>query len=390
MKKRLAKTLSLLLTLCTVFALCAATASAADAPAGDGYVIGYDIYFVGNTWSVQLWKEFESAVKRHSDKVSEVIYVESEEGKGTTFFISLPIERSYFAEEQIDEEAIPVYKEAVMVEPDESEGATTTSNIKTHSILVVEDNEELLQLMLNLLHREYNVFTAENGRDGIEIMEHENIDLVISDIMMPEMDGIELCRYIKGKIEFSHIPVILLTAKNQEEDRAEAYESGADGFISKPFSLKVLHTRIRNLLKNKERMARDFKNQFVFEVKNLNYTSLDEDFMQRAIDCVCNHLDDPDFDQLQFAAEMNTSKSTLYNKLKSLSGLNTSAFIRNIRLKSAARLMEEKKSIRISELAYAVGFNNPKYFSACFKKEFNMLPSEYIESYFPEKIPYIA
>lgn len=199
--------------------------------------------------------------------------------------------------------------------------------------------------------------------------------------MMPEMDGIEFCKQVKGKLEFSHIPVILLTAKNKEEDRAEAYESGADGFISKPFNLTVLHARIKNLLKTKERTARDFKNQLVFEVKDLNYTSIDEEFMQKAIDCVNRHLDDPDFDQPQFIDEMGTSKSTLYKKLKSLTGLNTSSFIRNIRMKAAIKIMEEKKGIRVSELAYAVGFNDPKYFSSCFKKEFGMLPTEYMERF---------
>ena len=203
---------------------------------------------------------------------------------------------------------------------------------------------------------------------------------------MPEMDGMEFCKYVKGKLEISHIPVILLTAKNKEEDRAEAYEVGADAFISKPFNLAVLHARIRNLLKYKERMAHEFKKQLVFELKDLNYTSLDEDFMQRAIDCVNNHLEDCEFDQPQFADEMKTSKSTLYKKLKSLTGLNTSAFIRNVRLKSACRIMEEKgNSIRISELAYAVGFNDPKYFSACFKKEFGVLPSEYLDQFVVEK-----
>ena len=122
--------------------------------------------------------------------------------------------------------------------------------------------------------------------------------------MMPVMDGIELCKYVKNKLEISHIPVLLLTAKNKEEDRAEAYEVGADAFISKPFNLTVLHARIRNLLKSKERAAHDFKNQLAFEVKDLNYTSLDEEFMQRAIDCVNRHLEDCDFGQLQFVDEM--------------------------------------------------------------------------------------
>ncbi|WP_321332565.1 two-component regulator propeller domain-containing protein [uncultured Bacteroides sp.] len=313
------------------------------------------------------------------------IVVESAVGKGTTFFVTIPIDRSYFKEEEIDEETMPAQKTILGVEENIND-SKRIDDVKAHSILVLEDNLDLLQLMVKLLGREYNVFTGENGKEGIEIIENEDIDLVVSDIMMPEMDGIELCKYVKSKLEFSHIPVILLTAKNTEEDRAEAYESGADGFISKPFNLTVLHARIKNLLKYKERMAHDFKNQLVFEVKDLNYTSIDEEFMQRAIDCVNKHLDNPDFDQPQFIEEMGTSKSTLYKKLKSLTGLNTSAFIRNIRLKAACRIMEEKRSIRVSELAYAVGFNDPKYFSSCFKKEFNMLPTEYIERFIPEKM----
>ena len=226
------------------------------------------------------------------------------------------------------------------------------------------------------------MFAAENGKEGIAVLENEDIDLIVSDVMMPEMDGIEFCKYVKGNLEISHIPIILLTAKNKEEDRAEAYEVGADAFISKPFNLTVLYARIRNLLKYKERMAHDFKNSLVFEVKDLNYTSLDEDFIQRAINCVNEHLENCDFDQPQFADEMRTSKSTLYKKLKSLTGLNTSAFIRNVRLKAACRIMEEKgTNVRVSELAYAVGFNDPKYFSACFKKEFGLLPSEYMERF---------
>lgn len=311
------------------------------------------------------------------------ICVESEEQRGTEFIVTLPIDRAYFEEEQIDEEAVlPVQKTIIYNEVSEESKVGLEKDVQHNSLLVVEDNEELLQLMVRLLRREYNIYTAENGKDAVTVLENEEIDLIVSDVMMPVMDGIELCKYVKGKLEISHIPVILLTAKNKEEDRAEAYEVGADAFISKPFNLAVLHARIRNLLKYKERMAHDFKNQLVFEVKELNYTSVDEDFMQRAIDCVNRHLEDCDFDQSQFVEEMGTSKSTLYKKLKSLTGLNTSAFIRNIRLKAACRIMEDKKSgLRISELAYAVGFNDPKYFSVCFKKEFGILPTEYQERF---------
>ena len=332
---------------------------------------------IGTGIGLSLTKDL---VELHGGTIS----VESEVDHGTEFMVRIPIERSYYDEEQIDDEAISLMQNPVNYEDTQEDADVETQEvtIKANTILLVEDNGELLHLMTKLLSREYNVFTAQNGKEGIAVLEKEDVDLIVSDVMMPEMDGIEFCKYVKGHLEMSHIPMILLTAKNKEEDRAEAYEIGADAFISKPFNLTVLHARIRNLLKYKERMARDFKNQIVFEVKDLNYTSLDEDFIQRAIHRVNNHLEDPNFDQAQFADEMRTSKSTLYKKLKSLAGLNTSSFIRNVRLKAACRIMEEKgTNVRVSELAYAVGFNDPKYFSSCFKKEFDMLPSEYIERF---------
>ena len=310
------------------------------------------------------------------------INVESKSGKGTTFFITIPIERSYFKLEEIEDENLPVQNDVAEEKYEKQELAPEEEEKpKSHTLLLVEDNEDLLQIMVRLLGREYNVFTARNGKEGVEIIENQDIDLVVSDIMMQEMDGIEFCKYIKAKLEYCHIPVILLTAKTKEEDRAEAYDSGADGFIIKPFNLIVLHARIRNLLKTKERTAHDFKNQLVFEAKELNYTSLDEDFLKQAIDIVNKHLGDSEFEKSQFVDEMGTSRATLDRKLKSLTDLSTSAFIRNIRLKAACRILEEKKNVRISELAYAVGFNDPKYFSACFKKEFGMHPSEYKERF---------
>lgn len=312
------------------------------------------------------------------------IRVESEEGQGATFIVTLPISRSAYKEEQIEESALPPIAPDPALLPENEPAETDPKEKSNYSLLLVEDNEDLLALMVKLLGREYPVFTARNGKEAIRVIESNDIDLIVSDVMMPEMNGVELCQYVKGNVDICHIPIILLTAKNKEEDRIEAYESGADAFLSKPFNLSLLHARIKNLLRGKERTARDFKKQLVFEAQELNYTSLDEDFLQRAISCVQKHLDNSEFDQQQFMEEMATSKSTLYKKLKSLTGLNTSAFIRNIRLKAACQIIEEKKRVRISELAYAVGFNDPKYFSACFRKEFGMLPSEYMERYHPE------
>lgn len=310
------------------------------------------------------------------------VEVVSELGQGSEFIVKLPIEISYFEDSEIDAAKLESLPQPVV---DESmvkiEKGNKRSAGNTFTVLVVEDNEEILQLIQRLLGNEYHVLTSMNGKEAMLVLEHEKTDLIVSDIMMPEMDGIELCKMLKNDIEYSHIPIILLTAKTDERDRAVAYESGADAFISKPFNLNVLHARIKNLLKNRERIAHDFKSQLVFDMKEMNITNLDETFLQKAIDCVNRHLDDSAFDQQQFSEEMNVSKSTLYNKLKTLTGLNTSAFITNIRMKTACKIMDQNHTIRISELAYAVGFNDPKYFSSCFKKEFNMRPSEYIERF---------
>ena len=250
-------------------------------------------------------------------------------------------------------------------------------------ILIVDDAAFMRMMIKDILTKNgYNIAgEAENGAKAVEKYAELKPDLVLMDITMPEMDGIELCRRIKENIETSHIPIILFTAKNKEEDRVEAYESGADGFISKPFNLSVLHARISNLLRSRQRAMKDFKKQLVFEAKELDFTSLDEEFLQRAIECVNRHLDDAEFDQTQFLEEMHTTKSTFFRKLKSLTGLNYSSFIRNIRMKAACRIMEEKKRVRVSELAYAVGYNDPRYFSVCFKKEIGMQPSEYMEKF---------
>jgi signal transduction histidine kinase/ligand-binding sensor domain-containing protein/CheY-like chemotaxis protein len=331
---------------------------------------------IGTGIGLSLTKDL---VELHKGEIS----VESEVGVGTTFYIKLPINQESYTENEIDD--YTYLPKTVLTdtfendENDENDELEEIETLKHYSLLLIEDNEELLQLMMKLLSREYNVFTAKNGKDGIEILETEDIDLAVSDIMMPVMNGIEFCKAVKSKFEISHVPIILLTAKTKEEDRIEAYDSGADGFISKPFNLNVLHSKIKNLLKSKERTAQEFKKQFIFEVKDMNFTSMDEEFLARAIDCVHKHIDDTNFDQQHFADALSISKSTLYKKLKSLTGLNTSSFIRNIRLKTACKIIDEKKKLRISELAYAVGFNDPKYFSACFKKEFGLIPSEYLD-----------
>ena len=312
------------------------------------------------------------------------IHVESEVDKGTQFFVEIPIEREAYSNEEI----IEITEESIVKEPiadltlyEQTVEPIKPYNEETPRILLAEDNEELLSVMVKLLSREYRILKAANGREALEMVRDEDVDLVVSDIIMPEMTGIELTTQIKSDIETCHIPVVLLTAKSTEEHRDEGYTAGADAYLTKPFNLSALHVRIKKLLKTKERVANDFKKQLVFEVKGLDYTDMDEKFLQDAIDCVNRHLSESEFDVPQFISEMATSRTTLHKKLKSLTGLNATGFVRNIRLKAACKVMDQNKTIRISELAHAVGFNDPKYFSFCFKKEFGLQPTEYFEKY---------
>ena len=250
---------------------------------------------------------------------------------------------------------------------------------RMYTILIVDDNEELRVLVSNLLAAYFHIEMASGGEEALCLLAEKPVDLVVSDIMMPGMDGIELCAKIKETFEYCHIPVILLTAKNTDDSRIEGYDSGADGYVTKPFNFKLLHAQIVNQLRKLERKGSHFRNQLVFEIEALEYTSMDEDFMRRAMACVNAHIDDGEFSQADFTREMNTSRTVLTEKLKSLTGLTPTAFMVDIRLRAAYRLLEQQRHMRIADLAYAVGFNDPKYFSTCFRKKFGISPKEFIE-----------
>ena len=337
------------------------------------------------------------------------ISYESEEGKGTTFYITLPINKESFDLTQIDEKnKVDINKPmSAVLDLEEEESllgndfvltdkisknvATDTMKPKeiadssdedAYTILVVEDNLELLMLMKQLLSRKYKVETARHGREAVELIEKTELDLIISDVMMPVMDGYELVKYVKNSVGYRHLPIIMLTAKTQETDKMDALTVGADEYMTKPFKMKELLLRIDNMIANRQRITREFKQQSIEEVKVKNVTmpSPDNEFLEKAMTCVHNHLDDSDYDRDSFASDMGMSASSLYNKLRAVTGMNATSFIRDIRMKEACRLAKSTPGIRVSDLAYSVGYKDPKYFSTIFKKEFGMQPSEYIES----------
>lgn len=304
------------------------------------------------------------------------IEVESELGKGSAFTVTIPIAREAFGEEEIEDSSQMVIdgasRDASEPEPAGRRGAAT--------VLVVEDDDDLLVMLRKLLGQSYNVVTAYNGREALEVLDNEAVALVLTDVMMPVMDGVELTRQLRGRKDIANCPVIMLTAKHDDEARAEAYKAGADAYITKPFNTSVLLARIQNLLQQRRNTDAEVSEKLFGGIKDMKLGTTDQDFLNACIRAVQQHIADADFDLPMFARVMNASKSTLYKKLRALTGLNTSAFIRSVRMKSACELLRNNPKAHISDVAYAVGYNDPKYFSSCFKKDFGCLPSEYVAS----------
>ena len=312
------------------------------------------------------------------------IECQSEENVGTTFTVRFPIDEDSYKETEIDLMADSPQQRKLLENHIETEEIYEIPTVRSdghrdYSMLIVEDNFELLELMSRLLAPKYNIYTARNGRQALNVIRHHDLDIVITDVMMPVMDGIELTREIKNSPDFGQLPVVMLTAKTAEEDFMTGFETGADAYITKPFKLDALQLRIDNIIQNRERIRRKFISQTDFKVEEQHYSSPDEIFIQKCIDIVKQHLDDSDFDREQFATAVCVSSSTLYNRLRALTGQNITGFINSIRLKEACRIMRQQPDIRINELSMDVGFNTPKYFTKCFKKEFGFLPSEFLE-----------
>ena len=333
------------------------------------------------------------------------IRCESLEGEGTIFTITLPIRKNAYAPDEIDvsnkrktvdQKAIQQVSQEVNLEAPNSEEedkpklAPVRQSIfirkNASKILVVEDNEELLALMLQVLSKNYHVFTAKNGKQAMNIIMKEKLDLVVSDVMMPIMDGIELTKQLKSDKSFWQLPIILLTAKNKEEDKTEAYAIGADAYITKPFKFEELEVRINALLANRKKMIEKIEAEMSLQASSeaeaqqeVHLSNPEQAFVTRAKETIMQHLSDADYDREAFAKDMAMGESTLYNKVKATTGQTVIAFITSIRMKEAQRIIQSNPNILISEVAIQVGFNTPKYFSKCFKKEFGVFPKEYAE-----------
>lgn len=307
-------------------------------------------------------------------------------GQGTTFTVRIPTDKKSYSEAETEEtgadDIISLYAGQDADEPQEREPHTSgfsynNADSHRHRILIVEDNEELLELMQRLFNKKYETYTAKNGKQALNTIHRTELDIVISDVMMPVMDGMELTREIKKSKDFRQLPIILLTAKTQEEDRYMIYETGADAYITKPFKMDELQLRVDNIISNRIRIKETFTGQPGLAATEKHYSNPDKAFVQKATECVKAHINDFEYDRETFARDMCVSSSTLYNKLKAITGYNVTGFITNVRLKEAARIIRQNPDMTITELSMKVGFNTAKYFSKCFKKEFGMSVKEY-------------
>ena len=323
------------------------------------------------------------------------IKCESEIDKGTTFTIELPINKEAYSPDQIYEDGQIAFTSSKnpyieLKEPQTEINAVLNLNElpQEHdvSLLIVEDNPELLMLMHQLMSTYYNIYIAQNGIEALEIIRQKQIDLIISDIMMPEMDGYELTKQLKDDPDHSHLPIILLTAKHEMDDEQKALILGADDYLTKPFKLKELKIRIDNIIQNRKRIKVENKQLEEPQEEVPHEPTPDERFIQRARQLVLNHLEDDDYDRDALASDMGASASTLYNKLRAIANVNVTTFIRGIRMDEAQRIATENPDIRISDLAYRVGFRDPRYFSTTFKKHFGMQPTEFLDSLKQKKL----
>ena len=273
--------------------------------------------------------------------------------------------------------------EGVVSLPVEAADEVATSK-KEFTVLLVEDNQQLLDMTSSMLRDWYRVLRAKNGAVALEVMNREQVDVVVSDVMMPVMDGIELCAKVKGDINYSHIPLILLTAKTTIEAKVEGMKSGADVYLEKPFAIEQLHMQIENLLRLRQLFYKhmskadglvDEKAGSDFGINQQNMSFLKK--VQEAFD-ENMHKEDYSIDEL--ASALNMSRSTFYRKLRSLTGMAPMDFMRSQRLKRAALLLLEDESVSIADIAVRVGFNSASYFTKCFKQVYGVLPKDYAAS----------
>jgi len=325
----------------------------------------------------------KNIVKLHKGSID----VTNKKTGGVIFKVALPLGREHLS----DSEIIPDFKisddivqyttqlvNSEITEPEDIDDFVV--NAEKQTILIVEDHKILRTFMKNLLKKEYNIIEAENGKIAFEKALQHVPNLIISDVIMPEMVGTELCSKIKENLKTSHIPVILLTSRSSLVYKFEGLESGADDYISKPFNLIEFKLRVKNLLNSTERLKNKFSSEDNFIPSEITVSSLDEELLKKAFKIVEENISNEEFDIPFFCSELGVSRTMLFLKIKAWTNYTPNDFIHEIRLKRAAQLLEQNK-LNVSEVSYKVGFNNPKYFSKCFQKKYGETPTQFADKF---------
>ncbi len=331
--------------------------------------------YEGSGIGLSLTKEL---IELHHGSVS----VTSTAGQGSVFTVRLPLGDQHLKPEEIENGNVkpgnPTILEGVPLEIMEEIIAENNGQTLPR-ILLVEDNADLRYYLRKSLKQQFMLLEAEDGEKGISIAIQEVPDLIITDLMMPKANGLELCHQLKEDERTSHIPVILLTAKADIETKLQSYRHGADDYISKPFQMEELQVRIENLLLNRKRIQEKYARHLTLSPKAVPVTSVDERFLKRAMEVVEKFIGDSSFGVEPFALEMGVSHTQLYRKLHAITGFNANEFIRHLRLLRATDLMRQKAG-NVAEITYLVGFNNLSYFSKVFKEKFGVTPLEFLKN----------
>lgn len=316
------------------------------------------------------------------------IELDSEENKGSTFSVYLPQDLSVYKpselasnNEQNEEEQVYSTNSKAMyfIDTEKVENESVESGDKKRgTILIVEDNNEIRRYLNNGLADLFNTLEAGNGEEALEKLKDNEVDVIVTDVMMPVMDGIKLCKNVKQNIRTCHIPVIILSAKTDIKDQMEGLQMGADDYIPKPFSLAILTTKLQNMMRTRRRMLDKYAKSLEVEPEKITFNAMDEALLKRAMAIVEKNMDNIEFSTDEFAREMNMSRSNLHLKLKAITGESTIDFIRKIRFNEAAKLLKDGR-YTVAEVSTMVGFNTPSYFATSFKKYFGCLPTEYIK-----------
>ena len=332
-----------------------------------------------------------SLVKAFVELHGGSITVESEEGHGSRFTVTLPVRHVDSTPSESVARVIPdseIEAELGDIEPEVMEDDTDKP-----LMLVIDDNEDNLKIVSELLKDDYRIITAVNGKEGIRLASKYIPDIIISDMMMPVMDGLECCRRLKEEISTSHIPVLMLTACSMDEQRMQSYESGADGYLAKPFNSKMLSLRCRNLIDNRKRIkelwspAGSVSHAAVSAVVPDDFkaskpscpppvsSDIDSEFYARFLSCVKAGMGNPDLSVDMLASEMGMGRSQLYRKIKALTNYSPVELLRNLRLKHARELLTTTEK-SVSEIAYEVGFSAPAYFTKCYREMYGETPTD--------------